>query len=75
MTGGPRARSPAGTSGARAAESLTSSCRRLQQMQLGAGQSYCTVSVASLGIFIAAADPTPTKTQAKMPTVVLTSLD
>lgn len=73
MSGGPRAWSPVGTSGARAAESLTSSCRRLQQKQLGAGQSCCTVSVASLGIFITAAD-TPTKTQAKMPTVVLTVL-
>lgn len=73
MTGGPRARSPACTSGARAAESLTSSCRRLQQMQAGAGQWCCTVAAASPGIFMTAAD-TPTETQAKMPTVVITAL-
>lgn len=60
MTGGPRAWSPAFSSKARAAEFLTSSCGRLQQMQLGASQRSCSVSATSRSIFIAAAD-TPLK--------------
>lgn len=73
MTGGPRARSPAGTSGARAAGSRASSWRRLQQKPVGCGQWRCTVAAASLGIFITAAD-TPTKAPAETPTVVLPAL-